>query len=304
MAMAALAQISRKGVTLLEVLVLMGIVALLVTLLLPGIQAAREATRRTTCSHHLHQLTAAMWTYHETHRVFPASTFEFPSWNWGHALLPFVEEQALADGWNERVDLLAPMNLRLAARPIPVFKCPSAIDPPTHRFTYEGQEAEFGTSDYRGCQSVNASDPLLHAWHQSGWLSGVISRARIPARRVKDGLSHTLMLVEEMGGRWHFGPDRQPFLRTPQIWSAVDGSWVGRGMSGMGPAWQGSLIGRDRCTVNCVNMYGAGPYGFHDSGVMVANCDGSIHFVVDTLDPLVISAAYCYFEGQLINEWP
>src|SRR5829696_5105682 len=97
-----------QGFTLVELLVVIAIIGILVALLLPAIQAAREAARRSQCTNNLRQMGLAMLNYEQAYRVFPPSDLLVPDPTTGqitkslglsvHAqLLPFIEESALKD---------------------------------------------------------------------------------------------------------------------------------------------------------------------------------------------------------------
>ena len=99
------------GFTLVELLVVIAIIGILIALLLPAVQAAREAARRSQCTNNLKQLSLAMHNYHDTFSVFPPGSLGDPSWTgsynvtdghfgWPVFILPFVEQQAL----QERID--------------------------------------------------------------------------------------------------------------------------------------------------------------------------------------------------------
>ena len=101
----------RRGFTLIELLVVVGVIAVLVALLLPAVQAAREAARRTQCRNNLKQVALAATNYHDVNRRFPmplsvvyqagfpcgpekgipGTSFDFNMHTWGSALLPFME---------------------------------------------------------------------------------------------------------------------------------------------------------------------------------------------------------------------
>lgn len=101
----------RQGFTIVELLVVIGIIGLLIALLLPAVQAAREAARRAQCSSHLKQIGLALHNYHDSHRCFPPffiSRAGNPSRiadvdkgaNWLVFLLPYVEQRQLYDQWD------------------------------------------------------------------------------------------------------------------------------------------------------------------------------------------------------------
>lgn len=131
-----------SGFTLVELLVVIAIIGVLVSLLLPAVQSAREAARRMSCSNNLKQIGLGMHNYHDTFKAFPlpgihvrdgyanaSSTSSSHSWN--VMLLPFVEQQNIQDQWDmenrggPRGFRENPINLILGGTELPVFRCPS-----------------------------------------------------------------------------------------------------------------------------------------------------------------------------------
>ena len=131
----------QKGFTLIELLIVVAIIGILVALLLPAVQAAREAARRMSCQNHLKQLGLALHNYHNTfgrlpasfYRVWPplstgtTSTFGTPGWGWGTMILPRLEQTALYEQLQVHTTRAdgSPNMKRLAQTPLPVFRCPS-----------------------------------------------------------------------------------------------------------------------------------------------------------------------------------
>src|SRR5690606_35055698 len=87
----------RPGFTLVELLVVIAIIGTLVALLLPAVQAAREAARRSQCVNNLKQLGTSMQNYHDTYRELPKGNVSCCWGTWQMAILPFIEQTQLAD---------------------------------------------------------------------------------------------------------------------------------------------------------------------------------------------------------------
>ena len=98
-------RVRRKGFTLVELLVVIAIIGILIALLLPAVQAAREAARRSQCANNFKQVGVAMHNYHSAHKCFPVGMYAIPLtpnpsefyFGWGVYLLPFMEQRELYD---------------------------------------------------------------------------------------------------------------------------------------------------------------------------------------------------------------
>jgi prepilin-type N-terminal cleavage/methylation domain-containing protein len=121
----------RSGFTLVELLVVIAIIGILVALLLPAVQAAREAARRTQCLNNMKQIGLALHNYHDTHKVFP-----FGQGGTGNRysalslMLPFMEQTTLHDLIDFKQTATAPANDAARLTEVPMFRCPSDFNNP------------------------------------------------------------------------------------------------------------------------------------------------------------------------------
>jgi prepilin-type processing-associated H-X9-DG protein len=140
------------------------IVGILIALLLPAVQAAREAARRTQCANNLKQINLAMLNYHDVYGTFPpaylADENGQPMHSWRVLLLPFMEEKALYDQYDFDEPWDSPNNSRLAAQIPTVYQCPSAslgVDE-THYVVVDGPGYIFDGDT--ACAIADVSDGL------------------------------------------------------------------------------------------------------------------------------------------------
>jgi prepilin-type N-terminal cleavage/methylation domain-containing protein len=122
-----------RGFTLVELLVVIAIIGVLVALLLPAVQAAREAARRSQCSNNLRQMGLALHNYHDTHLAFPINyrpkgttgANDYATWSWMQGILPYIEQANLYNTMSISERMSLPNNLKVAETPIKTYLCPS-----------------------------------------------------------------------------------------------------------------------------------------------------------------------------------
>ena len=191
---------SGKGCTinLVEILVVVAIIGMLIALLLPATQAAREAARRSQCTNNLKQIGLALHNYHDVHGQFPPAVIgpgNVPrerQFSWLVAILPYLEQSALYDGLRLDLPWDHPHNAALLRTYSHVLSCPS--DPPSP--TEEG----FPKTSY---VAVTGADST----HGRGDVRGIVGFDKgLRIDEIVDGTSNTLMVVEVLdGGPWFAG---------------------------------------------------------------------------------------------------
>jgi prepilin-type N-terminal cleavage/methylation domain-containing protein len=284
----------RRGFTLIELLVVITIIGILIGLLLPAVQSAREAARRLECQNHLKQLALAVLNYHTAFKRFPAAETHGGYWHcdwdgqigmWMTCVLPFVEEKAsynLLD-FKAHPQWTSKNNQTVMKRLFPVFLCPS--DPYTGLTTPWGPQDQTNVAricHYFAVAGSNEFSALPHPNGAVNYVGGVPyghcnandgifyndSKTRI--EDVRDGVSKTAMFFESWGRIW---PNHVPPARIPPGYPNIESS---RGMN------LHTVVYLD-WTPNSNHTNPWKTNSFHPGGVHSAFADGSIHFVSDTI---------------------
>ncbi len=190
----------RRGFTLVELLVVIAIIGVLVALLLPAVQAARDAARRMSCQNNLKQIGLAMHNYHDTYQVFPPGNITdgnccgTPSRTvWSISILPYIEGLNLQNRYDFNKTNEDPVNAFVRTQQVAVYECPS--DPLRKQLitpaSGPGSRLNYRTGSYRGMGGA--------AWTISGylwrrqWDSSDILRSQCP--RERKGVLHWIGMV-------------------------------------------------------------------------------------------------------------
>lgn len=257
----------RRAFTLVELLVVIAIIGILIALLLPAVQAAREAARRMSCSNNLRQIGIGLHHYHDAHGCFPPGGIERrdamnPKGRqiaWSAFLLPFVEQKAIYDTIDFGKAFDSAANAPAAAMVIPLYLCPSV---PRASDLVQGR----GACDYGGIYGERITGPNAPP-------KGVMLYDRaIRIRDITDGTSTTLAVSEDSG--WQ------------------DGQWI----NALNVFDQAYPINQAPAFENDIRSK-------HPGGANGLFCDGSVRFLKETV-PLPTLAAICTREGnEVVGEF-
>src|SRR5947207_2584417 len=117
---------ARLAFTLIELLVVIAIIAILIGLLIPAVQKARETMQRLSCQNNMKQWCLALNTYHDSNQNFPAfSTYTPYRQTWAQFVLPYLEQGNLVANYNLNANWYDAPNLTATQTPVPIYYCPS-----------------------------------------------------------------------------------------------------------------------------------------------------------------------------------
>jgi len=276
--------IRRRGFTLIELLVVIAIIAILVALLLPAVQQAREAARRTQCKNNLKQIGLALHNYHDVYRVFPPGnvhkagsqrTASLAAYGWAVFILPQMEQQTVFETLNVNhrdldLTLRNAQGKLLAQKTLPMYRCPSdrMSDLNSKRSFNNPYKIHVATSNYVGVIGTRWATPyqvVVNGRDPWGMLYGD-SKTRM--RDVIDGTTNTLFVGE-----------RDADCRA--------GVWIGvRNYQGNGNVGNRQHLGRTFFKINHPNA-GNCEQGFsspHAGGAQFVLVDGSVRFINENIN--------------------
>lgn len=279
----------RRAFTLVELLVVIAIIGILVALLLPAIQAARESARASQCKNNLKQLGLATLNFESANRGLPPRRqTKTPFQGWAPFLLAYLEEKSLADSYKLDQNFYAPINQPLVKVRIPVMVCPTAS---SDRYIEIIDQSNVPTGaigaagDYFAPNSVEAPwwpDPQKTAAADVANCAALKDNKKQRVSAITDGLSSTLLFAEFAGRPDHWIMGRQQPTNAGLQWANWWGPWASYNSS-IFKTWSGDgMTPGGPCTINCNNNWGI--YAFHPSGAHIVLCDGSVQFLSTDLD--------------------
>jgi prepilin-type N-terminal cleavage/methylation domain-containing protein len=322
---------NRRAFTLVELLVVIAIIGVLIALLLPAVQAARESARAAQCKNNLKQIGLALHNYHDTRKSLPPSNtsrFGRGVWNYpgpndvymnlhgagpcgmpptaasapcvGHLhsfaglILPFMEQDAVFEGINYGINALDPANRPLATKILPAYKCPS----------YSG--APFSTDPLYAAGAVNFPNFAIRNYVGIGartvlGLSGaapaegcMFPQSKISFQDILDGTTNTMVIAETKDEK-------------SAVW--IDGTSAAvacRAFAPTPPAFASPLV-----AINFKPYFPGGvfpnsigqdwgPSSWHPGGAHHLLCDGSVRFLSQTMSTTIYDGLATRKGGEVV----
>ena len=253
--------------TLVELLAVIAIIGMLLALLLPAVQAARSAARRTSCANNLHQIGVALQGHHGTHGHFPPGGVEPRSiagpegrqLAWSAFLLPYLEQTSSYDRIDFAKAFDSPENASTAAEIVPTYLCPSVS---RESNLIDGR----GACDYGGIYGERISGP------NSPPKGTMLYDRVVKIRQIHDGTSHTLIVSED--SNWK------------------DGQWI----NALNVFDQAFPINQAPSFENDIRSE-------HTGGANAAFCDGSARFLAENMDLKTLAAICTRAGGEIVNDF-
>jgi prepilin-type N-terminal cleavage/methylation domain-containing protein/prepilin-type processing-associated H-X9-DG protein len=313
---------SRLAFTLVEVLVVIAIIGILVALLLPAVQAAREAARRTQCSNNLRQLGLAAQTFHDSHNklpssVRPAGLTSLPRVAGLTLSLHYIEQGNAYAKYDQTKNWFDAPNLPVTSRQIKTYLCPSTPEPKRLDGIPEANPWVgnlVAVTDYS--PTIGVDQRLLSAGLVDAAGPGALPKNGEPRLAdVTDGLSNTIFYAESAGRPYVYRKNKKHGNLPQQRVNAGGWSRPASDFSVDGSSLDGATF-PGPCAINCTNgedlgstsfphpFYGtegtAEAYAFHPSGANFAFGDGSVRLLSSSINIREFARLVTRGEGEVV----
>lgn len=312
------------GFTLIELLVVIAVIAILISLLLPAVQQAREAARRSQCRNNLKQIGLAIANYVDTSKGFPPGNMDYtagwsittpfvdagPAWGWGAFVLPYLDKAPLFQNLQVNKRRLNEVGLVVADRElirtkIPAYRCPSdAVAKDNLQGTIDGRHfnmgnwpsGEFpGTSNYIGVHGARQARAFSWGPGDQAERGVFVNNGFVTLSHLRDGTSNTFLIGER---DWRYNAAAWAGNRNPPGTGAY-GQYYTLGRVGdattCGAATAGNSVPINAPYATAAQRQNRGAQGFtsqHNGGAHFLFADGTVKFISQTIS---------YQDGDVCN---
>ena len=332
---------SLRGFTLVELLVVIAIIGILIALLLPAVQAAREAARRSQCSNNLKQMVLALHNYHDVHKVFPPALLNGARQNYARdkypgqvknttgwtMLLPFLEQKPLYDKYNfnvcsscadaNSVGVLGndTMNEEVIKTRVAVFECPSASTAGELRSNQAGNSAENysmrsarRTNYFFATGAMNDDSSEYQAYINDIRLGVFGNNGAAKMAIISDGTSNVIAIGESVGGTKY----KQDANWGPWGLCGTRTCCHGRVYTDSGTSLSTANLATNAANYNINSPYQGDSQGrifawtfgsAHPGGAQFGLADGSTRFISETIDYLTFAKVNYIQDGQIVGQY-
>ncbi len=303
---------SGRGFTLVELLVVIAIIGVLIALLLPAVQAAREAARRTTCSNNLKQIGLGCLNHVQAYGAFPnggrgetcprawvgsaPAKFELQTWSWGYQILPFIEESALYQIQSDAT---------VAATTIGSYFCPTRRGPTSLAGGYwASTSVPRAQADYAGNGGSSSQNINAESAYGDG-LDGIIvvqGSQIVGLKNVTDGTSKTILIGEKHINYPYCTTDQQPDDNDGYVGGYQDDVVrFGVASTSYGPLVPTfDMLGPQYTSATLYpTIWDFG--SSHSTIVQFVLCDGSVQGIGYEIDPLTFQYSCSRNDNQTVN---
>jgi prepilin-type processing-associated H-X9-DG protein len=317
---------NRTGLTLIETLVVIGIVGILLAMLIPAMQYVRESARRSSCQNNLRQITLSVLSHESAHAVLPKlyngsflpqpryALDEFHFHSWRTVLLPGLEQGALHDQIELNLAATDPANQTCVNVTMPIFLCPSSNNPtsvvpdiatfnigsPTNNNLGTAARSDYeviggvsfrpsGTRDLQNVKFGAWGEPMAYNYPDP------ITYRRPRISDISDGQSNTILIAERAGRPDLYergkGVDPYPFDDRRDGMDHHQAAWA------ISTHFWWLVFSRDQG----INDSNRGIFSFHASAANVGLADGSVRLLSETIDQATLNALVTRAEGDTVS---
>jgi prepilin-type N-terminal cleavage/methylation domain-containing protein/prepilin-type processing-associated H-X9-DG protein len=321
----------RQGFTIIEMLVVIGIIGILIALLIPAVQSTREAARRLQCKNNLKQLGLAIMHHVQVHDQYPTGGWGWywvgdpdrgfnrqQTGGWFYNILPYLEQNDLHNLPQDGLPNIFTDKQKIGANamtktPISLANCPSrrpcitfakpnsgvyvarnaADNDPDDNVAARGDYAANAGAQghdefFAGPETLAEGDSPSYPWHDTRLSNGIsFERSEIKPDHIRDGTTNTLMIGEKYLNPDHYATGLEPYDN--------ENLYTGFNNDNFRSAFSPPL--QDRRGLSDEFSFGAS----HTTGCNFTFCDGSVHMLDYTIDPIVFRNLGSRDDGQIID---